>query len=301
MSGWTVSQIAPQSGRSFLITGASGLGYHAALEVGRAGGQVILAGRNAERGAEAVSAIRAEVPAADIRFEPLDLADLASIRSLGARMRSGYDSLDVLINNAGVMNLSTRRVTADGFELMFGTNHLGHFVLTDALLPLLRKGTDPRVVTVSSLAARSGAIDFDDLQSQGRYSPMAAYGASKLANLLFAFELQRRSDAAGWGLTSIAAHPGASRTNLIANGAGGSSVIMFLERLMGPIMFQPAAKGALPLLFSAVSPGAKAGVYYGPGGFFEMRGAPALARVTPRARDIDVGIWLWKASEDLTG
>jgi NAD(P)-dependent dehydrogenase (short-subunit alcohol dehydrogenase family) len=142
MTSWTVPQIALQSGRSFLITGVGGLGYHAALEIGRAGGQVILTGRNAERGAEAVSAIRAEVPAADIRFEPLDLADLASIRSLGARMRSRYDSLDVLINNAGVMNLSIRRETADGLELMFGTNHLGHFVLSDALLPLLRKGTD---------------------------------------------------------------------------------------------------------------------------------------------------------------
>ncbi len=301
MASWTVSEIPPQLGRSAVVTGTGGLGYEDALALARAGGEVILAGRNADKGAAAINKIRTVIPTANIRFEMLDLANLASIRAFGRRMQAERQSLDLLINNAAVMTPPRRRVTADGFELQFGTNYLGHFALTAHLLRLLRQGRNPRVVNVSSIANRNGAINFDDLQSERRYQPMVAYGQSKLANLMSSFELQRRSDAAGWGLLSIAAHPGISRTDLIPNGTGQNSLMSIVRRLLGPILFQPAAQGALPTLFAATSPNAKAGAYYGPDRFNEMRGAPNVAKVPPQAEDINVAARLWAVSENLAG
>jgi NAD(P)-dependent dehydrogenase (short-subunit alcohol dehydrogenase family) len=248
-----------------------------------------------------VRSFRAKFPTATIRFEILDLANLASIQAFGARMQAQRQSLDLLINNAAVMTPPRRQVTSDQFELQFGTNYLGHFALTAHLLPLLRQGQKPRVVSVSSIANRDGAIRFDDLQSERRYQPMVAYGQSKLANLMFAFELQRRSDAAGWGITSIAAHPGISRTDLIPNGAGRNSPISFVRYLLGPIFFQPAAQGALPTLFAATSPDAKAGAYYGPDRLNETRGLPTEAKVPLQAQDIGVAARLWDVSETLAG
>jgi NAD(P)-dependent dehydrogenase (short-subunit alcohol dehydrogenase family) len=204
------------------------------------------------------------------------------------------------VNNAGVMAPPARRVTADGFELQLGTNHLGHFALTARLLPLLRRAPHPRVVNVSSIAHRQGTIDFKDLQAERRYSAWGRYGQSKLANLLFTFELQRRSDVAGWGLMSIAAHPGFARTELIPNGPGTTSLLSRISMVLFPIMSQSAANGALPSLFAATSPDATGGGYYGPDGFYELKGQVRPAHVARKAKNVALAGALWDASEQLT-
>jgi NAD(P)-dependent dehydrogenase (short-subunit alcohol dehydrogenase family) len=300
MAPWTAFDIPSQKGRTAVVTGTGGLGLHDALELARAGARVIVAGRNPRKGGATVDRIRASVARADVRFELLDLASLTSIEAFAARLGSSSDSLDLLINNAAVMTPPRRQVTSDGFELQFGTNHLGHFALTLRLLPLLRRGRSPRVVSVSSVAARSGALDFDDLQSERRYKPMAAYGQSKLACLMFAFELQRRSDVGGWGVQSVAAHPGIARTDLLPNGAGPSSPEAMIRRFLW-FLFQPAAQGALPTLFAATAPQAEGGQYYGPDRLGETRGHPALARVPAQALDRTDATRLWVDSARLTG
>ncbi|SFW60983.1 MULTISPECIES: SDR family oxidoreductase [Pseudomonas] len=299
MTHWTVSDIPSQRGRTAVVTGTGGLGLQDALALARAGANVIIAGRNPSKGAAAVDQIRQRVPGANVTFGALDLASLESIESFGERLRSSRDSLDLLINNAAVMAPPKREVTCDGFELQFGTNYLGHFALTAQLLPLLRKGNKPRVVSLSSVAARSGTIDFDDLQAQRSYKPMPVYSQSKLACLMFALELQRRSDAGGWGIQSVAAHPGISRTDLLPNGAGARSVPGMARRYMW-FLFQPAAQGALPTLFAATSPQAQGGVYYGPDRLGETRGYPAIAKVPAQALDTSVAARLWLESQGLT-
>lgn len=299
-TGWTALDVPPQNGRATIITGTGGLGYETALVLARAGGDITLASRNPAKGAAAVNKIRAAVPTANIRFEVLDLADLASIKEFGARRRTEHQSLDLLINNAGVMAPPRRRTTTDGFELQFGTNYLGHFALTALLLPLLRQGEKPRVVNLCSLSDRSGAINFDDLQAERQYKPMPVYGQSKLANLMFSLELQRRSDANGWGLMSIAAHPGVSRTDLLESGPGASSMMTRMIHLLGPLISQPAVQGALPTLFAATSPEAVGGAYYGPDGLGGLRGRPAPARVAVAAKDTKAATRLWEISERLT-
>jgi NAD(P)-dependent dehydrogenase (short-subunit alcohol dehydrogenase family) len=209
--------------------------------------------------------------------------------------------LDLLINNAGVMDLPTRRLTEDGFEMQFGTNHLGHFALTALLLPLLRRGQSPRVVNVSSLAHRGGEINFDNLQAEREYRSWPAYEQSKLANLLFTLELQRRSDAYGWGLMSNAAHPGFARTDLIPNGPGTGGVKGIAMKLLGVFMSHSAAAGALPTLFAATAPEAMPGGYYGPNGWSEFKGAVSPAKVYPQAKNEVVARKLWEVSEQLTG
>lgn len=300
-TNWTVSDIPSQEGRSIIITGIAGLAYEDALALVQAGGDVTLAGRNPEKGAEAVNNIRAVIPGAKIRFEVLDLASLASIKEFGKRMRAERQSLDVLINNAGVMAPPQRKTTTDGFELQFGTNYLGHFALTAELLPLLRQAKSPRVINVSSIAARNGVMNFDDLQAERLYKPNVVYAQSKLANLLFSLELQRRSDANGWGLKSIAAHPGVSRTNLIPSGMGANSFEARVSRVIGPIFMQSAAQGALPTLLAATSPAAGGGEYYGPDGLGEIKGKPAPAKIPVRAQDTGDAARLWEISESLTG
>lgn len=300
MAQWKSSDIAPQRGRTVVVTGTGGLGLEMALVLARAGANVILAGRNPAKGAAAIERIRREFPGGSVWFEELDLADLDSIAVFGKRLRSSLGSLSLLINNAGVMTPPRRRVTADGFELQLGTNHLGHFALTAELLPLLGKGAQSRVVTLSSVAARSGRIDFTDLQCERHYKPMVAYAQSKLANLMFAFELQRRSSVAGWGIQSIAAHPGISRTDLLLNGAGASSAQGLARRYLW-FLFQPAEQGALPALYAATSPEAQAGAYYGPDKFNEIRGYPARAKVPSSALELPVATKLWEESERLTG
>lgn len=300
MSHWTTADIPSQTGRSAVVTGTGGLGYEDALALARAGADVIIAGRNPAKGAEAVSRIRAAAPGAQIAFEELDLASLASVADFGARLRASRATLDLLINNAGVMVPPTRQATRDGFELQLGTNYLGHFALTAQLLPLLKAGSRSRVVTLGSVAARDGAIDFADLNSERGYRPMPVYSQSKLACMMFALELQRRSEAAGWGVSSMAAHPGVSRTDLLHNAPGRGSVAG-LARTWLWFLFQPAAQGALPTLYAATAPEARPGAYYGPDRLNEMRGHPAPARIPPQALDLAVASRLWERSVEMTG
>lgn len=289
-----------QKGRLAVITGTGGLGFEDALELARAGSDVVVAGRNREKGAAAVARIAATVPASTVRFELLDLADLGSVADFANRLRGRTDRLDLLINNAAVMTPPKRQETVDGFELQLGTNYLGHFALTAHLLPLLRRGTNARVVSLSSVASRSGRIDFDDLQAKRSYDPMRSYSQSKLACLMFALELHRRADAARWGIASVAAHPGISRTDLLHNAPGRWSPSGLLRTLLW-FLFQPAWQGALPTLFAATSPEAEAGAYYGPDKLSETRGYPALSKVPHAATDRDVAERLWRVSEQLTG
>jgi NAD(P)-dependent dehydrogenase (short-subunit alcohol dehydrogenase family) len=282
-----------------IVTGATGgLGFETALALAKAGAEVILTGRDDRKGQSAVEKISGEVTGARITFESLDLANLASVADFAQRMHA-RPSLDLLINKAGVMALPRRQTTADGFEMQFGTNHLGHFALTARLMPLLRRASGPRVVSVSSLAHRTGFIDFADLQGARVYAPWKAYGQSKLATLMFALELQRRSDAAGWNLISNAAHPGFARTGLFASGPGG--LVSLATDFAAPFFGHSAADGARPILFAATNPNAKPGSYYGPGGIGELRGSPAPALVMPQARDAATAARLWDVSEKLTG
>jgi NAD(P)-dependent dehydrogenase (short-subunit alcohol dehydrogenase family) len=301
MAPWTIADIPSQLGRSAVVTGTGGLGYETALALARAEAEVILAGRNPEKGAASLARIRAAVPDANIRFAELDLASLASVATFARHMAAEHGSLDLLVNNAGVMMPPRRQITEDGFELQFGTNYLGHFALTRHLLPLLRAARAPRVVEVSSVAHRDAAIRFADLQWEREYRPWPCYGQSKLAMLIFALELQRRSDAAGWGLISLAAHPGFARTELIANGPGTGGLLQRVFRPLQPLVSQSAADGALPILFAATSPGAVGGGYYGPSGFRELKGRVSPARIMPQARDRAAAERLWQLSEQLTG
>jgi NAD(P)-dependent dehydrogenase (short-subunit alcohol dehydrogenase family) len=297
MAGSTQVEISSQLGRTAAITGATGgLGYETALALAKAGSEVILTGRDDRKGRSAIEKISREVAGAKVSYQHLDLASLASVADFAQRMHARH-SLDLLINNAGVMALPRRQTTADGFEMQFGTNYLGHFALTARLMPVLRRASGPRVVSVSSLAHRTGFIDFDDLQGVRVYSPWKAYGQSKLAMLMFALELQRRSDAAGWNLTSNAAHPGFARTGLFASGPGG--LLSLATDFAAPLFGHSAADGARPILFAATSPEARPGAYYGPGGIGELRGAPAPALIIPQGRDAAAATRLWDVSEKL--
>ncbi|WP_238882942.1 oxidoreductase [Clostridium sp. YIM B02551] len=297
---WTAADISSQKGRSVVITGTGGIGYEIALEMTRAGAEVIMAGRNRDKGEEAIRRIKKMIPSGNIHFEKLDLADLSSIKNFGQRIRAQRKSLDILVNNAAVMNPPKRIVTKDGFELQMGTNYLGHFALSAQMLSLLKRGNKPRVITMSSVAHLSGVINFDDLQSEHNYKPMVTYSQSKLACLMFALELQRRSDEEGWGISSMGAHPGISRTELIPNGAGKNSPAGIVRRLFGPFLFQPAAHGAWPALYAATAEEAKGGTYYGPSKMNEVRGYPKIAKIAPQAKDSQVASKLWEESEKLT-
>lgn len=302
MTTWTASRIPPQRGRKAVVTGTGGLGFEDALALARAGADVVIAGRDPRKGAEAVAAIHRDTPSAQVRFEPLDLASLTSVADFADRLASQTDSLDLLINNAGVMRPPRRLETVDGFEIQLGVNHLGHFALTGRLLPLLRKGWDARVVTLSSVAARRGRIDFDDLQARrGPYRAMHVYAQSKLACLMFALEMQRRSQAAGWGVASLAAHPGLSQTRLMENAPGAGGRVSPVLRLLRAMLMQPAAQGALPTLYAATAHEAQPGGYYGPDGLAETRGWPAPSRLPAPALDPAACARLWEVSQDLTG
>jgi NAD(P)-dependent dehydrogenase (short-subunit alcohol dehydrogenase family) len=289
-SSWTAAQLPDLTDRVAVITGAnSGIGLVAARELARAGATVVMAVRNPDKGREAASGMRAEV-------RQLDLADLSSVRAFAAGLP--YERVDLLINNAGVM-APPRRLTADGFESQIGTNHLGHFALTGLLLGALGASAAPRVVTVSSDAHRFGRIRFDDLHGERHYNNWLAYSQSKLANLLFAFELARRAVAAGSKLLSLAAHPGYAATNLQTAGPAGR-----IERLTmivtNRLVAQSAEMGALPTLYAAVAelPG---GSFVGPNGFMSLRGHPHLVTASGRAYDEEAARRLWSVSEELTG
>ena len=293
---WTAADIPDQSGRLVVVTGAnSGLGRSTAWELARAGATVVIAARNTDKGEEAAERIRQDVPEAELRVQQLDLADLGSVRSFAEGLE--HDRVDVLINNAGVM-APPRRLTKDGFESQFGTNHLGHFALTGRLLPRLLAAPAPRVVTLSSGAHRFGRINFSDLQGERRYIAWLAHGQSKLTNLMFAFELQRRAIEAGTALESMAAHPGYSATNLqfAAPRLPDRMVMAVTNRLVA----QSAEMGALPTLYAATAelPG---GTFVGPDGFMEQRGHPKVVTGAGKAYDEAAQRRLWDVSEELTG
>ncbi|WP_281849495.1 SDR family oxidoreductase [Dyella sp. GSA-30] len=291
-----------QQGKLAIVTGATGgLGYETALALAQQGAEVILAARNADKGRDALASIRAAVPNANLHFARVDLASLASVADFSASLLEQGRPIDLLVNNAGVMALPKRQETVDGFEMQLGVNYLSHYALTGRLLPLLRKAPAPRVVNLSSLMHRSGKIYLDDLQLQRGYTPTRAYGQSKLAMLMFALELQRRSDAQGWHLLSNAAHPGYARTELIPNGPGTDSFLSRFSMLLQPFMSQSAADGAWPTLQAATAPDAKPAGYYGPDGWFEMRGTSTEAKVSARAKDATVAKRLWELSAQLTG
>jgi NAD(P)-dependent dehydrogenase (short-subunit alcohol dehydrogenase family) len=296
---WTAGDIPDQTDRVAVVTGAnSGLGLVAARELARAGATVVIACRNTAKGDQAAAEISARVPSAKLDVRALDLADLASVRGFAARLTGQHRTVDLLINNAGVMATPHRR-TADGFELQFGTNHLGHFALTGLLLPNLLCARAPRVVTLSSGAHRIGRIKFDDLQSERRYQNWLAYGQSKLANLMFAFELARRAKLAGTKLISAAAHPGYAATNL--QFAGPSKPEALLMAITNRLLAQSAEMGALPTLYAATYPGVPNGAFVGPDGFMEQRGHPHLVTGVARAYDEEAWRRLWEVSEELTG
>ncbi|NTG49798.1 SDR family NAD(P)-dependent oxidoreductase [Agrobacterium rhizogenes] len=306
MPDWTVKDIPSQTGRIAVITGAtSGIGYEAAKALAGAGAKVIIASRNERKGAEILAKIRADTPGADVTFEPLDLASLVSVARATTRIAASAPRIDLLINNAGVMAIPDRHETEDGFEMQMGANYIGHFALTMRLLPKLLAAKSPRVVTVSSLAHRSGKINFDDLHWEESYSAWRAYCQSKLATLMFSLELDRIARAEGWNLTSTAAHPGYAITGLQSTGPRmGRNRAGWLElvgKAIEPILSHSAAGGALPTLFAATSPTAEGGVMYGPDGFYELKGSPVRAKIVPYAQNKAIWRRLWEVSEQLTG
>ncbi len=301
MTAWTTNDIPDLSGRTVIITGAtSGIGYEAALALAARGAETILAVRDTARGQACASRIRTAHGGAKVSVSALDLASLASVRAFAERTVASLPRLDLLLNNAGLGLQRTRAVTVDGFERQFGTNHLGHFALTGLLVPALLAAPAPRVVTIASVAHRRGRIDFDDLQTERPYDGRKAYGQSKLANLMFALELDRRAREANARLMSVAAHPGVSSTGFIA-ATGMPGMMVSVATLAIGVLGQSAARGALPGLYAATMPDVNGGQYWGPDGLLEVRGNPALAQVSPQAQDRAVWQRLWSVSEELTG
>jgi len=300
MAHWTEQDIPDQTGRTVVITGASsGIGESAALALAAKGAQLALAVRDQARGEATRAKILQATPGAAVEISLVDMASLASIRAFAERAL-GLPKIDVLLNNAGLGLQSARAVTVDGFERQFGTNHLGHFALTGLLIPALLRAPAPRVVAIASIAHRRGAIDFDDLQGAKLYNGRKAYGQSKLANLMFAYELDRRAREQGSRLISVAAHPGVATTGFVAaTGMPGPAVALgnLAIRLFG----QDSAHGALPGLYAATMPNVQGGQYWGPDGLLEIRGAPKQAKPKPHALDREVWLQLWTVSEQLTG
>lgn len=301
-SKWTSNDIPDLSGKVAVVTGAnSGTGFEAARALARKGATVVLACRSLSKGKDALETIQHESPGASVELMHLDLANLAVVRSFAEAFAAHYDRLDILCNNAGVMALPYRQ-TADGFEMQFGTNHLGHFALTGLLLPHLLKTPQARVVTMSSNLHKQGKIQFDDLQGKTSYKKWAAYNQSKLANLLFAYELQRKLELAGASTISVAAHPGYAATNLQVAGPTmtGSTVQLWLIKLSN-LAAQSAKMGALPMLYAATAPDVQGGSYFGPDGFAEIRGHPAQVQSNARSHNREDAARLWLVSEELTG
>jgi NAD(P)-dependent dehydrogenase (short-subunit alcohol dehydrogenase family) len=300
MSLWPGAKLPDLSGKSIIVTGAnSGIGYYTALELAKAGAEVVLACRSAAKGEAAAAKVNAEAPGR-ARFMPLDLADFASVQAFAASYKETHGKLDILINNAGVMATPQRHVTAQGYEQQFGVNFLGHFLLTSLLLITLMNAPAPRVIQLSSIAHKQGKLAFDDLQYERAYKPWPVYQQSKLAMLVFALELQRRSDAGGWGLLSLAAHPGIAATELVNNGPGNKSLLAIGMNLAKAFVVQPGDAGAWPTILAAVDANAQPGAYYGPLGMGEFRGPPGSAKIMPRAQDKAAAARLWDVAETLT-
>ncbi len=298
---WTVADIPPQAGRLAFVTGATGgLGYEVALALAGAGAQVVLAARDEGKAQRAIASIRQVHATAQLEFRRLDIASLASVRDFSARWRNDGQPIDTLVLNAGIFAVPLREETEDGFERQLATNYLGHFALTGLLLPSIRSETSSRIVQVASIAHRQARLHLDDLQLKRSYSPMVAYGQSKLAMLMFGLELDRRLKAAGSPILSVPAHPGVATTDITRRGDRAGPVQRFLGRAVFGVIGQSAARGALPLLFAATSPDAKGGVYYGPDWIQEAGGYPAEAEIAPHALDQRAATRLWEVSEELT-
>lgn len=293
---WNEHNVPDQTGRIAIVTGAnSGIGLETARVLARKGARVVLACRNREKGEAACADITQSAPQAKVEFRPLDLSSLESVKTFAEGFTAAHQNLDLLLNNAGIMMLPSLSRTVDGFEQQFGTNHLGHFALTGRLLSTLLKTAHSRVVTVSSVMHRYGPLHFDNLGAEKSYSPTRAYGYSKLANLLFMRELQRRSHKGARSLLSSAAHPGSTRTNLQQYKPS------FRWMMSLPFMAQEPPAGALPTLYAATAEDVVGGDYYGPQGWFEMTGPPAKAYMSKHARDDETAQRLWELSEQLTG
>jgi len=294
---WSAEDIPDQAGKVAIVTGAnSGLGYVTALELARHGAEVVMACRSAEKGEATAARIEEVASGPKPRVLQLDLGNLDSV----GRFADSFSGVrvDVLVNNAGVM-MTPQRTTADGFELQLGTNHLGHFALTGLLLDALQRSDAGRIVTLSSNEHKGGRIDFDDLQQERDYSPRGAYQRSKLANAVFAIELDRRLRAAGSTTISAFAHPGYSATNLQSSGPTGVAKVAMA--ITNRLVAQRPERGALPTLYAATAPGVEGGDYYGPDGFAEMRGFPTKTQAIAEAYDLELGKRLWQLSEELTG
>jgi NAD(P)-dependent dehydrogenase (short-subunit alcohol dehydrogenase family) len=319
MRKWTPRDIPSQAGKLAIVTGAnSGIGFHTARHLARAGCEVIMACRSVEKGEQAKQQIlqrmavqraaanvsaepsAATLPAGNLEVQQLDLADLDSVRAFAGRFLATGRALDLLILNAGVMALPQRTPTRQGFEMQFGTNHLGHFALTALLLPALLRQDGSRVVVVSSIAHKRGRIHLDDLNSERRYQPREAYSQSKLANLIFGLELDRRLKRTGARTISVIAHPGVAATSIVSNGMG-ASLQGRITNVLFPLVAQSDDRGSWPTLYAATSPAAEAGHYYGPDGWMEIKGTPVEVEPKPHARDEAVAQRLWQLSEDLTG
>lgn len=303
MMPWNLGSIPFQTGKLAVITGATGgLGLETAIGLAGAGAEVVLAGRDPAKGKAALETLHEHHPTARAHFEKVDLASLNSVADFAGRLLERERPIDILVNNAGVMALRDRTVSADGFEMQLATNYLSHFALTGRLLPLLRAG-QARVVELSSIAHRSAKIQLDDLNYETGYKAFAVYGQSKLAMLMFALELDRRSKASGWGVTSVAAHPGIARTDLFSNGPaiGAGSVQRFFTTLMTGILGHSAAAGAMPSLMASTYRMAQGGEYFGPTGWMEFKGPPGPAKIAAVATDTEIARKLWDASELLTG
>ena len=292
MANWTANDIPDLSGKTAVVTGAnSGLGYETALALAGHGANVVMACRDERRGTEALERVRSEAPDASVELSLLDLADLTSVRKFAESYAGERHQLDILVNNAGVMALPERRETADGFEMQLGTNHFGHYALTGLLLPQLQARPGSRVVSVTSFGHKVGRMDFDDLQWERKYRKWFAYGRSKLANLLFTFELDRRARAGGSAIVAAVAHPGYAKTNLQSGTSFQASTFMA----------QSAADGALPQLYAATAPDVQSGEFFGPSGFMEQRGAPKRVKAAKKAYDTEDARRLWELSEQSTG
>ncbi len=300
---WKASDIPDLKGKIALVTGAnSGLGYYTCLELARKGAHVVLAARNKDKGIAALEKIKSEIPTADLQFMKLDLANIESIKHFADAFIEEYDKLDILINNAGVMAIPLLRTT-QGFEMQFGTNHLGHFALTSLMLPFIEKTPGARIVNVSSLMHKFGKIHFDDLNREKSYSKWDAYSQSKLSNLLFSLELHRRLRESGKTTSVMTSHPGYSATNLQIRGGEmeGSKGNILANKFLNAVVAQPAWKGALPSLYAATCPLAKSGRFYGPSGLGAVRGYPREEKINPKLTSPEVAKRLWEESERLVG
>jgi NAD(P)-dependent dehydrogenase (short-subunit alcohol dehydrogenase family) len=302
-TNWTKKDIPNLDGKTAIVTGGNGgLGYEVSLGLAEAGATVIIAARNETKSQEAIDKIKAIKPEAKVSFVKLDLSSLASVKEFAETINAKTEPVDILVNNAGLMTPPTRTTTADGFELQFATNHLSHFALTAQLMPSLKRSLSaPRVVNVSAIAARQGRINFDDLQFEKTPIGWSTYAQTKLANLLFTFEFQRKSEGGNWGVNAYAAHPGVCRTDIVTSGPGSNSFMGISMRLGGKLLLPEAVFGALPILYAATSLDAKPGDYYGPQGFLEYRGKVGPARVPTQAQDLETAKKLWDVSVQLTG